>query len=124
MKHLQMNAAILGASTTQTQLQQYFGPGFEEIKQHLNSCHAYQHGESKVLPLLCSRGTSACSFSLILLLGVVIGSYLSANVEECCLCVPGPSLCGCLVGVHTSQGCDSHQHWNIRSLSRIAASEK
>lgn len=79
MKHLQMNAAILGGRTTHTQLQQHFGPGFEEIKQHLSSCHAYQRGASKVLPLSCSRGTSACSFSLVLLLGVVVDSYISAS---------------------------------------------
>lgn len=32
MKHLQMKAAVLGASTTQTQLLQHFGPVFEETK--------------------------------------------------------------------------------------------
>lgn len=41
-------------------------PDFKEIKQHLSSCHAYQCGASKVLPLPCRRGTFACSFSLIL----------------------------------------------------------
>lgn len=94
VKHLQMNAAILGASTTQTQLQQHFGPGFEEIKQHLSSCHAYQRGASKVLPLLCSRGISACSFSLSLLLGVVVGSYIEPawRTALCMFLSPGPGL--------------------------------
>lgn len=61
MKHLQVNTVILGATITRDQLQQHFGPGLEEIKQHLSSCHAFWHGASKVLPLL-SNTDNLCMF--------------------------------------------------------------
>lgn len=64
---------ILGATITQDQLQQYFGPDFAE-KQYLSSCHTFRHGAGKVLPLLSNTDSSVCSFFLMFFLGEVIVS--------------------------------------------------